>query len=139
MANTILLKGRGTRVEAVAAGAITPGHLVTRDTTGKLVVQNTAGAAHPRIVAVENDLEGKEIGDAYAANDYVQSEHLQSGFEFLGFLVANAAAVVIGDLLEAGGAGGLRKFASGTAQYQALEAIDNSANGTQARIKVAIL
>jgi len=140
MANTILLKGRGTRVEAVAAGAITPGHLVTRDSTGKLVVNNVPALAHPRIVAVENDLEGKEIGDAYAANDYVQAEHLYAGCEFLGFLIAGAAAVVTGDILEAGGAGGLRKQATtGIGQYQALESIDNSAGGTQVRIKVAIL
>jgi hypothetical protein len=139
MANTILLKGRGIRVEAVAGGAITPGHLLTRDATGKLVVFNTAGGAAPRIFAVENDIVGKEIKDAYAANDYVQAEHLHSGCEALGFVIAGGAAIVIGDLLEAGGAGGFRKLNTGVAIAQALEAVDNSAGGTQARIKVALL
>lgn len=139
MANTILLKGRGIRVEAAAAAAITPGHLVTRTSTGLLTPFNTAGGACPRIVAVENDLEGKEITDAYAQNDYVQAEHLYSGCEFLGLLIAGAAAVVIGDLLEAGGAGGLRKLASGVAIAQALEAVDNSGGGTQARISAVFL
>jgi hypothetical protein len=139
MANTILLKGRGHRVEKVAAGAITPGHLVKMDSTGKLAVHNTALGAAARIFAVENDLVGKEITDAYAANDYVQAEHLGAGDEVLAFLKVAAPAVVIGDYLEAGGNGALQKQTTGIALAYALEAIDNSAGGTQVRIKVALL
>lgn len=139
MANTILLKGRGTRLEGVAGGAITPGHLVTQNSSGLIIVHNTAGGAALKCWAVENDLEGKEISDAYATDDYVQAEILKSGDEVLAFVIAGGAAIVIGDLLEAGGSGGLRKLASGVAIAQAIEAVDNSGGGTQARIKVRVI
>lgn len=139
MANTILLKGRGVRLEAVAAGAITPGHLVNVDSAGKLIVQATASIAALKAFAVENDLEGKEITDAYAADDYVQAEILRGGDEVYAFVVANGSAIVIGDMLESGGAGSLKKFSAGVVLAQAIEAVDNSASGTQARIKVRIV
>jgi hypothetical protein len=45
MANTILLKGRGIRMEGPAGGSITPGHLVTVNSSGQIVVHNNAGGA----------------------------------------------------------------------------------------------
>jgi hypothetical protein len=69
----------------------------------------------------------------------VQSEILHSGQEALGFVIAGGAAIVIGDLLEAGGAGGFRKLNTGVAIAQAIEAVDNSGGGTQARIKVRVI
>ncbi len=140
MANTILLKGRGIRQEAVAAGAFTPGHLLKMDNTGKLLVHAAAkGYAVPRF-AVENDIVGKEIGDAYAADDYAQSEILHSGCEVLGFMEVSAAAVVIGDFVESAGDGSFQKWTDGVALAECLEAVDNSANASsQARIKLRLL
>jgi len=102
---------------------------------------------------VENDLVGLTISDDYAANSYVQSEYLRTGDEVLANVAANAAAIVIGDLLESDGAGGLRKrtaasqLTSGNYAYtpagsviaQALQAVDNSAGASRTRIKVVLL
>jgi hypothetical protein len=139
MSNTILLKGRGIRKEAVAGGAITPGHLLTLDAAGELIVHATAGGYAAPLFAVENDLEGKTIDDAYAADDFVQAEYMWQGFEVYALVPASAAAIVIGDLLESVGDGTLKILATGVAVAQALEAVDNSVGGTPARIKVVII
>ncbi len=107
---TILLKGRGIRKEAVAGGAITPGHLVTLNSASKLIVHNVARGKAAACFAVENDLNGKGIDDAYANNDYVQAEYLMTGCEVYALVAANAAAIAVGDLLESAGDGTLRKF-----------------------------
>ncbi|TXH42039.1 MAG: hypothetical protein E6Q97_36480 [Desulfurellales bacterium] len=106
---TILLKGRGVRMERVAAGAITPGHLLRIDSNGKFAVQNAAAQRGLRAFAVENDINGKGIDDAYATGDFVQAEILGSGDEVNALLAAAATAVVIGDLLECAADGTLRK------------------------------
>ena len=147
MGNTILLKGRGIRTEAVAGGAITPGHLVALNSTGKLVVHPTAGGLAVPTFAVENDLEGKDIADAYATNDYVQAETLYSGCEVLARVAAGAAAIAKGAYLQSAGDGTLQNRAAGTPGSafpgigiaQALEAVDNSGGGTVVTIKVVIL
>jgi hypothetical protein len=138
MANTVRLKGIGTRLEAVAGGTITPGHLIKQNSSGLLVVHATAGGFAERIFAVENDLNGKEIDDNYLVNDYVQSEIYRPGDEVLAFVVASGSAIVVGDYLESAGDGSLRKLASGTPLATAIEAVDNSAVGAQSRIKVRI-
>jgi hypothetical protein len=139
MANTILLKGRGTRLERSTSSTITPGMLVDVNSSDQLIPHAGAGAPSIKAWAVENDLEGKEIGDNYVANDYVQSEIMRTGDEVLGFLQAGSAAVVIGDKLEAHSDGSLKKLASGVAIAQALEALDNSAGGAMARLKMRVL
>lgn len=139
MANTILLKGRGVRLEKIAGGTITPGMLVKTTSTDTLVAHATAGGAALRAFAVENDLVGKEITDNYVANDFVQAEIMDSGNEIYGFIVASGTAVVIGDLMESAGDGSLRKLASGVALAVAMEAVDNSGGGTMARIKFRII
>lgn len=139
MGNTILLKGRGVRLERVAAETITPGMLVNVDSTDKLIKHATEGGASMKAFAVENDLEGKEITDNYVADDYAQAEILRNGDEVYTFIEANGTAVVIGDLLESAGDGTLQKLTTGVAIAQALEAVDNSAGGTPARIKARVL
>jgi hypothetical protein len=139
MANTILLKGRGIRKEAVAGGTITPGDLLTINSSGNLIRHATASGAAAPLFAVENDLVGLTIDDNYDANDYVQSEYLFSGCEVLTNVAAAAAAIVIGDLLEADGAGGVRKLTNGVVIAQAIQAVDNSAGGSRARIQAVIV
>lgn len=138
MANTILLKGRGIRKEAVAAAGITPGHLLTINNTGKLAVHGTAGGKVAPLFAVENDLVGKTIDDAYVANDYVQAEYLWSGCEVLGWLKAGEN-VALGGLLQSAGDGTLVAFTSGSVLGQAIEAVNNSAGGAATRIKIVIV
>ena len=149
MANTILLKGRGIRKEAVGSGTITPGDLLNITSAGLLIRHGSASLKAAPLFAVENDLIGNEITDNYASGDYVQAEYMYSGCEVLANVAASAAAIVIGDLLESDGAGGLRKVQDftdaeideigGQPVAQAIEALDNSGGATRARIKVVIL
>jgi hypothetical protein len=127
------------RREAPAAGALVPGHLVQYNSTGGIVVQSTAAIDCRRLFAVENDLIGKGIDDAYASGDYVQMEECVTGNDVYALLAAAATAVTQGAYLEAAADGTLRIWASGTKLAQALEAVDNSGGGAAARIRVAIL
>lgn len=106
---TILLKGRGYRLEKVAGGTITPGHLVKLNSSDQLVVHSLAGGKWIGAIAVEDDHNGKDIDDNYSANDYVQAEVLGRGCYVNGLVAAGAAALVIGDLVEPAGDGTVRK------------------------------
>lgn len=140
MANTILLKGRGIRKEGIAGGAITPGHLLTINTSGNLIVHATQGGDVAALFAVENDIVGKEITDAYASGDYVQAEYLYTGCEVLAIVAAGEEAIVIGDLLTSKGDGTLEKIGEGDVGIaQALEAVDNSGSAAIARIRAVII
>jgi len=107
-AKTIILIGEGIRKERVANAAITPGHLVEVMTTGKLRVHATAAANAQKAFAIEDDMQGKTIDDAYAANAIVQYEVMQRGAE-VNALIANGQTIAIGDPLESAGDGTLQK------------------------------
>lgn len=139
MANTIRLKGVGTRLERVAAGTITPGMLLEVTSADKVQAHATAKGPHAAIFAVENDLEGDEISDNYVVDDYVQAEIYNRGDEVLAFIEAGNAAVTIGTYLESAGDGSLQTYTDGIIVAQALEAVDNSGGGSMARIKVRIV
>lgn len=109
---TILLKGEGLYKEASAGGAITPGHLIDRNSAGAFVVHATAGGNALPMFAMENELAGDEITVAYASGDRVVAVIPERGAEVYALLPAAAAAVVIGDLLESNGDGTLRKLAA---------------------------
>jgi hypothetical protein len=136
---TIRLKGVGTRMERVATAAVLPGSLVMLNATNNLVVHATAGGTTPAIFALENELIGKGIDDAYASGDYIQAEHFNSGDWVLGYVDAAAAAIAIGDQLESAGDGSLRKHVSGTPIAISMDALDNSAGASIARLRVDIL
>jgi len=149
-----ILKGKehGAMKELVAAGAITPGHLVAINSAGKYVVHGVAKGAGPHIFADMNTIVGLGLDDAYAANDFVQAWTLQPGAEVNALVAAGAAAIAIGDQLESAGDGTLRKktpesqLGSGTFAYTseghvvavALVALDNSAGGSAARLVVMV-
>lgn len=141
MSKTIVTRGHYHNFdEATAAEAISPGHLVRRDANGKFIKQATAGAVNRRTVAVENDIFGKGVTDAYAVNDRVLAVALMPGDTFYGRLAAAATAVGVGDYLEAHTDGTLKKTATAAgASFQALEAVDNSAGGTEVFIHVEVL
>jgi hypothetical protein len=136
--HTINLKGRPQRREAAAAGAITPGHYITYNSSGQFVAGGTTLLAHPRIFAAENELLGNGVDVAYAAGDRVLAWHCGPGDEVWGLLAAAATAVVIGSDLEfkADGTVGLRT--TGVLIGVALNAVDNSAGGSPARVKILI-
>lgn len=106
-AKTIVLKGKGIRNEAVANAAITPGHLVELMSTGKIRVHATAGGNAEKAFAVEDDLQGKTIADAYAANAVAQYEVFGPGCE-VNALIANGQNIAIGTKLESAGDGTLQ-------------------------------
>lgn len=149
----VILKGRGVRLELVAAGTITPGHLIAVDSNGKYAVHGTAKGAAAPIFADIRDYEGKGIDDNYSANDFVQGEIVTSGAEVNALVAASASAIAKGDLLESAGDGTLRKRTadsqSGTTPFAvtvggvaiavALEAVDNSAGATPVRIRALII
>lgn len=109
MAKTIKVKNYvNVMEELVANAAITPGHLVEVISTGK--VQKHATAARPVLpmFAVEDELQGKTISDAYAATDQVQVWIPQRG-DIVNAILKNGENVAIGDFLESAGAGELQK------------------------------
>lgn len=146
MARTIALKGEFIRKEGEASGAITPGHLVEFGGANDLQVQGTAGAFCRKAFAVENDLIGDGISDAYASGDTVQYGVFSAGTEVYALLAAGEN-VAKGAALVAAGDGSLQAAsaaASGEStpdEYVvafAMEAVNNSAASTQARIIVEV-
>lgn len=148
MSNTIFMKGKGQIKEGNAGGAITPGHLLNRNTTAnQYVVHATAeGNAYP-VFALEKDFVGKDITSAYVSGERVQALHALPGDEVYALLPAAALAVVIGDELVSNGDGTLKKVTAAAVAVgnvrrvvaRALQAVDNSAGGAVARIKVEVV
>lgn len=96
------------RDEKVAAGAITPGFLLELDSAGKVQAHSTAeGTAH-KIFAVEDDLQGKEISQAYSTGDVVQVCYADAGDEIYA-LIADGEDIAIGDYLVSNGDGYLKE------------------------------
>lgn len=105
---TIVLKGDPIRKECVAGGAITPGHLVSFDSNGDLVVHPTEGGdAQPRF-AVEQEFIGDGITDAYADDDQVQYVVARPGDEIYAILTTSQT-IKKGDALMSKGDGTLEK------------------------------
>jgi hypothetical protein len=125
--------------ELTAAGAITPGHMVSRGTAGTITVAGAASEGQA-LFATENDVIGKDIDTAYASGDYVQCVIPTAGDELYVLIPAAAAAIVVGDLLQAGAGGTLiKRTATNKIFAIALEAKDNSAGGTAVRLRVEIV
>ena len=106
-AKTIVLKGRGIRNEAVANAAITPGHLVELMSTGKIRVHATPGGNAAALFAVEDDLQGKTIDQAYDASAIAQYDAVYPGCE-VNALIQDGQNVAIGSFLESAGDGTLQ-------------------------------
>jgi hypothetical protein len=107
--NTVILKKNSTvRMERVAGGTITPGHLVKLNSSNQFVVHATAGGTAAKIFAVEDELQGKLITDTYLATARVQADVVQPGDEVYAILTTSQT-VIIGDYLESAGDGTLAK------------------------------
>ena len=159
MPNTIILKGRGTRKEAAAGGAIVPGMLVVFNSSGALIAHATAKQKTAPTFAVEmenlNPKTGATAGiaggidDAYASGDYCQAETLYPGCQVYALVAAAAVAIAKGALVESAGDGTVRLITDftdaeidavgGGAIARALEAVDNSAGGARARIRIELI
>jgi len=148
---TITIKGDGVRNERQANGTITPGHLLVLQSTGKVVVHASAGNVAQKMVAVEDDLQGKEITDNYTTGNRVQYNVFRPGDVFLGIL-ADGQNASIGSFLESNANGELRVYAAdsaGAVEYpnsivgQAITAVNASDSAATAvasrRIQVEVM
>lgn len=105
--NTIKLKKYLDVIEEmIAHAAITPGMLVEQLSTGKIRAHSGDGVVAIPMVALEDELQGKGIDDAYAADDPVQVWVVQRG-EIVNAILTTGQTIVIGDELTATGDGTL--------------------------------
>lgn len=146
-AKTISLSAPYRRREAVAGGAITPGMLVQIGST--VVAHATLGGNAERAFALENDLVGGGIGDAYASGETVQIGFFGPG-DRVNALLAHGENVSAGDYLESDGNGALAATVnpdtddSGVTIYAAsivakATAALNNTTGANARLTVEVL
>ena len=70
--NKVMLKGEFEQYEALASGALYPGHVLIVDSDGKVKPHNVAGGFAEAIFAIEDSLQGNDIEDQYALNARVQ-------------------------------------------------------------------
>lgn len=111
--NTIMLKGEGPNIEElVANAAITPGMLIEEMSTGKVRAHATANGNAASMWALEDELQGKGITDAYAADDLVRIWHPKKGDQVYA-LLSDGESVAQGDFLASNGDGYLQKFVGG--------------------------
>lgn len=112
--NTIKVKKYSDVIEEmVASAAITPGMLLIIESTGKVKAHNQADKDVFPIFALEDELQGKGIDDAYAANAPVQCWIPYRG-DIVNAILADGQKVVIGDPLTSDGYGRLKKHVTDT-------------------------
>ena len=100
--------GDPVRKEYKAAESISPGSLIERSSATQCRKHNVSGGNATRMFALEDDLQGKEIGDAYASGSKVLCGIFRPGDEVLAIL-ANGVSYSVGDMLVSNGAGQLTK------------------------------
>ena len=112
--NTIKVKKYSDVIEEmVASAAVTPGMLLIIENTGTVKAHNQADKDVFPIFALEDELQGKGIDDAYAANDPVQCWIPYRG-DIVNAILADGETVVIGDALTSDGEGRLKKHVTDT-------------------------
>ena len=112
--NTIKVKKYSDVIEEmVASAAITPGMLLIIESTGKVKAHNQADKDVFPIFALEDELQGKGIDDAYAANAPVQCWIPYRG-DIVNAILADGQKVVVGDPLTSDGYGRLKKHVTDT-------------------------
>ena len=112
--NTIKVKKYSDVIEEkVASAAITPGMLLIIESTGKVKAHNLADKDVFPIFALEDELQGKGIDEAYAANAPVQCWIPYRG-DIVNAILADGQKVVIGDPLTSDGYGRLKKHVTDT-------------------------
>lgn len=112
--NTIKVKKYSDVIEEmVASAAVTPGMLLIIESTGKVKAHNQADKDVFPIFALEDELQGKGIDDAYAANDRVQCWIPYRG-DIVNAILADGENVAIGDPLTSDGYGRLKKHVTDT-------------------------
>lgn len=133
----IKIKSHGREDEIEAGGAISPGHLLQVDSTGDVVVHARDASAVERLIALEDALQGDIVTTAYADGDKVRVLHALPGDVVQARLAASATAVVIGDELTAETDGTVAIVVTTDETVAiAVEAVNNSAGGTEAFVRI---
>lgn len=109
--NTIVAKGYvNIRDEKLANGTITPGMLVKRLSTDRVVAHSTAGGAVNALFAIEDENQGNDIDDNYSSGNLVKLWRPVPGEQVQAIASATSGhQIAIGDFLESDGTGRLRK------------------------------
>lgn len=132
--NTIKLKKYSDVIEEFVAGAaITPGMLVALNASGAVIPHNAADGNAIPMFALEDELQGKTIDNAYAAGDPVQVWVAGRGD------IVNAiagAAITAGDFLVSDGTGKLKP--AGTAAVQAHSIVGQALAAASSGDRVAV-
>ena len=110
--------------EYAAAAAIIPGELIELNSSGTVQVHSTAGGNMLQMFAVEDELQGNGIDDAYAAADKVQCWVASRGDEVYAIL-ADGQDIAIGDFLESNGAGELTKHTPDSFTFESADSDDS--------------
>ncbi len=110
--STIKLKSyNNIQEDLVAAGIITPGHLIERDSDNKFAFHSTAGGTAVPRFALEDMYQGKKITEDYAAADTVISWRPTPGdVVYAIFDATSGGSIALGDFVESAGDGTLRKY-----------------------------
>jgi len=139
-AKTIALKGGFIRKEGEASAAITPGYLVEFGGANDLQAHATAGGSARKAFALENDLIGKGVDDAYAAGETVQYGVFEQGAEVMATL-AVSQTIAKGDRLVSNGNGQLREIGTEPEQDSivgwAMEAVTTTSATARITVEVA--
>ena len=99
------------------AAVIKPGMLLQFHTDGKVKAHATAnGDVTSKMFALEDELQGKEISNAYDASAKIQVWTATSG-DYVYALLADGESVQIGDALESNGDGYLRKHVADSYKF----------------------
>jgi len=120
---TIFLGGPRTVVNDLAASeAITPGMLVEKFNNAGVwrVKKHSLTSKEGNQYATEQSMLNKEVDDAYAANDLVETSIGAPGSTFWA-LIASGQTIVFGNALESAGDGTLKVFSAGIKIANALE------------------
>jgi hypothetical protein len=145
---TIAVKGDPVRLEIKATAAtLYPGYLLERTSAGLVKAHSNAGQNAQKLFALEDDLQGKEINDAYSASARIQCGIFRSGDQVYAVL-KDGENVSIGDFLESAGTGELQKHtasSAGAVEYPeaivgvAVEALDLSTSAAESLANRRIL
>lgn len=110
MSNTIKLKNYlNVFEEYAAAAAITPGHLIYLNSSGTVAVHADENGNVLPMFAIEDELQGKDIDDAYVAGDRVQC-WIPSRGDQVNAILKDEETIVIGDFVVSGGDGTVKKY-----------------------------
>ncbi|MCJ8293398.1 MAG: hypothetical protein MJK15_03245 [Colwellia sp.] len=130
--------GQPIKSERLAGVAgITPGMLVV-ELLGEVVLNTTANALSPKLVAQTNLANAGDIDQVYADGETVSYGAYHSGQEVNAILAAGAAAIADGAPVTSAGDGTWKVGLAANAIGYATEAVDNSGGGSAVRISIRI-